>query len=362
MNDKIVLFDLFDTLLIKVWFDYDKALNYLSDKYFGCKDEMLRLAKEYREKYMLNRNETHLETSFCEQLKYYENHLGIKLSKSYSEVEWETFSICRQEKIADGAKELLTYLKEHGYKLAVLSNSIFSSATLKKYLDNFGLLSFFDDVISSADIGYRKPSPKAFNAVLEKFGIKANRNVYFIGNKTDKDYDGAKAAGLTPILVTDQPLLEIKNFFERTYLYVNSISTRESLVDGPGLRTVIYFQGCKRACTDCHNPSTWTLSEGKRYTVKELANIIRKKVTNKKITLSGGEPLLQASAITNLLEELADFDICLYTGGLLDDIPQAIKKRLHYAKVGAFDNTCKSTVKPFVGSKNQEFINLRSEE
>ena len=361
MNDKIVLFDLFDTLLIKVWFDYDKALNYLSAKYFGRKDELFQLAKEYREKYMLNRNETNLETNFYDQLKYYENRLGIKLSKSYSEVEWETFSICRQEKLADGATDLLIYLKERGYELAVLSNSIFSSETLKKYLDKFSLLPYFKEVVSSADIRYRKPAPNAFNAVLERLGTKANPDIYFIGNKTDKDYEGAKSAGLTPFLVSDQSLPEIKKFFERTYLYINCISPRESLVDGPGLRTVIFCQGCKRACRNCHNPSTWALSEGKRYTVKELANIIREKVTNKKITLSGGEPLLQASAITNLLEELADFDICLYTGGLLDDIPQAIKKRLHYAKVGAFDNTCKSTVKPFVGSENQEFINLRSE-
>lgn len=362
MNDKIVLFDLFDTLLIKVWFDYGKALNYLSDKYFGRKDELLRLAKEYREKYMLDRNETDLETSFYEQLKYYEKHLGIILSKSYNEVEWETFSLCRQEKLADDTIELLTYLKERGYKLAVLSNSIFSSETLKKYLDKFGLLTYLDVVVSSADIRYRKPSPNAFNAVLENLGAKASRNIYFIGNKIDKDYEGAKEAGLTPILVTDQSLSEIKRFFERTYLYVNSISIRESLVDGPGLRTVIYFQGCKRACRNCHNPSTWTLSEGKRYAVDELAKIIREKAINKKITLSGGEPLLQESAIANLTEELADFDICLYTGGSLDDIPEAIKKRLHYVKVGAFDNTCKTTVKPFVGSTNQEFINLRSEE
>ena len=371
MKDKIVLFDLFDTLLMKVWFDYDKALDYLSDKYFGSKDELFRLAKEYREKYMLNRNESYLETSFSDQLRYYENHLGIKLSKPYCEVEWETFSVCRRESIADGATELLTYLKEHGYKLAVLSNSIFSSAALKKYLDKFRLAHYFDEVVSSADIRYRKPSEKAFNYVLEKLGAKASRNIYFIGNKPDKDYEGARAIGLTPVLIADRPisdvflylpdLLSVKEVFEQAYLYVNSISERESMVDGPGLRTVIYFQGCNRACRNCHNPSTWPLSEGKRYTVNELADVIREKALNKKITLSGGEPLLQDKAIANLLDALSDFDICLYTGGSINDIPESIKNKLHYAKVGAFDSTCKTTVKPFVGSFNQEFINLRSE-
>lgn len=370
MNDKVVLFDLFDTLLIKVWFEYGRALDYLADEYFGNKNELLRLAQEYREKYMLNRNETHLETSFLDQLKYYENHLGIKLSKPYGDVEWEAFSICREERLADGAKELLTYLKTYGYKLAVLSNSIFSSETLKRYLNKFGLLPYFDEVISSADIGYRKPSKEAFNAVLDRFGVKANRDIYFIGNKIDKDYEGAKSAGLTPILIADRPLLDmslylpnllsVKEVFEQGYLYLNSISERESLVDGPGLRTVIYFQGCNRVCKNCHNASTWSLSGGKRYSVRALAELIRERVMNKKITLSGGEPLLQAQAIANLLNALSDFDICLYTGGSLDEIPEAIRKRLHYVKVGAFDDKCKTTVTPYVGSTNQEFINLRS--
>ena len=362
MNDKIVIFDLFDTLLIKVWFDYDKALNYLADKYFERKDELFRLANEYREKYMLSRNVTFLETSFLEQLKYYEDNLAIKLNDEYNDVEWETFSICREERLADGAIELLAYLKAHGYKLAVLSNSIFSSATLEKYLDKFGLLPYFDEVVSSADIRYRKPSPMAFDAVLKKLKVKASCKIHFIGNKIDKDYEGAQAVGLTPILVSERSLIEIKDYFEQTYIYVNSLSKRESLVDGPGLRTVIYFQGCNRECPNCHNPSTWTISEGTRYAVSELADLIRSRAANKKITLSGGEPLLQKRAIENLTKQLSDFDICLYTGGSIDDIPEAIKKRLHYAKVGFFDNTCKTTVKPFVGSVNQEFINLRGEQ
>lgn len=359
MNDKIVLFDLFDTLLQKVWFGYNKALDYLADAYFGQKDKLYAFAEEYRNKYMLNRNETHIETSFTDQLKYYEIKLNKSLSKPYREVEWEAFTACREESIADGAKELLEYLKGRGYTLAVLSNSIFSAGTLKKYLEKFGLLDYFKEVISSADIGNRKPSSKAFISVLDKLGVKASTNIHFIGNKIDKDYEGAKSAGLTPVLITDCLLSEVKEFFEITYLYVNSISERESLVDGPGLRTVIYFQGCIRACKNCHNPSTWTLSCGKRYSVEELAELIRSKATSKKITFSGGEPLLQIKALIKLVEQLSDFDICLYTGGSIEEIPSELIKKLHYAKVGAFDNDCKTTVKPYVGSANQQFIDVR---
>ena len=144
MNDKIVIFDLFDTLLTKVWFDYDKGLAYLADTYLDGKREELKLyAKEYRERFMLKRNETQIETSFIKQLVFYERKFEKALSKPYDEIEWEFFSVCREETVAVGAKDLLNYLCERGYTLAVLSNSIFSSATLKRYLDKFGLLHYF---------------------------------------------------------------------------------------------------------------------------------------------------------------------------------------------------------------------------
>ena len=200
-------------------------------------------------------------------------------------------------------------------------------------------------------------------------GVKASWEIYFVGNKIDKDCEGAEAAGLTPILIADSPSTEVmlalpnleslKEVFESSMLYVNAISERESLVDGPGFRTVIYLQGCKRRCKNCHNPSTWSLESGTRYSVGELAEIIRKKAINKKITLSGGEPLLQAKAIENLIKALPEFDFCMYTGYDMPDIPQAILSRLHYVKVGAFDESCRTTTVPYFGSWNQKFINLR---
>ena len=168
---KTIIFDLFDTLLDKVWFDYNRGLTYLADTYFDNKREKLRLfADEYRERFMLERHETQLETSFINQLEFYERKFEKALSKPYDEIEWEFFSVCREETLAVGAKELLDYHCERGYTLAVLSNSIFSSDTLKKYLDKFGLLHYFEKVVSSADVTYRKPSVKAFESVLKAIG------------------------------------------------------------------------------------------------------------------------------------------------------------------------------------------------
>ena len=370
MSEKIILFDLFDTLLDKVWFDYDKGLTYLADTYFdGKREELKQYASEYRERFMLDRNETQREKSFIDQLVYYENKFGKLLSSLREEIEWEVFSVCREEQLAVGAKSLLEYLSERGYTLAVLSNSIFSAKTLKRYMEKFGIAQYFSGVVSSADISYRKPSRRAFDCVLQAVGAKPSPEIYFIGNKLDKDAMGAFDAGLSPVLISKYPivapcfilknLVEVKKCLEASYLYVNSISERESLTDGPGLRTVVFFQGCKRACKDCHNPTTWSLASGTRYSVNEFAEILRKKTKNNKVTFSGGEPLLQAQAILNLVKALDGFDICMYTGFDVEDVPQELKEKIHYLKVGSFQRDKKTTITPYVGSTNQSFINLR---
>ena len=76
---KIIIFDLFATLLDKVWFDYDKGLSYLADNYFDHRRDELKLyAEEYRERFMLDRNKTQCEKSFFDQLVFYENKFGKK--------------------------------------------------------------------------------------------------------------------------------------------------------------------------------------------------------------------------------------------------------------------------------------------
>ena len=82
--------------------------------------------------------------------------------------------------------------------------------------------------------------------------------------------------------------------------HVHSIESM-GLVDGPGIRTVIFLQGCALRCRFCHNPDTWELSGGTEYTPEELvAKIRRFKPYFKEdggVTFSGGEPLLQSEFI-----------------------------------------------------------------
>lgn len=135
-----------------------------------------------------------------------------------------------------------------------------------------------------------------------------------------------------------------------------------SLCDGYGYRTVVFLQGCNLRCPGCQNPSTWDINKGISVDVKDLAHHLREKCLNKKLTISGGEPLLQADALKELLEELKDFDLCLYTGHELNEVPQEILGYLKYIKVGSFKKDLKTSMKPFVGSTNQEFLEVKHNE
>lgn len=77
-------------------------------------------------------------------------------------------------------------------------------------------------------------------------------------------------------------------------------------VDGPGVRFVVFMQGCPLRCAYCHNPDTWALDAGENYTVDQvLARILRvRKYLSGGVTVSGGEPLLQAAFIAELFRAL----------------------------------------------------------
>lgn len=111
---------------------------------------------------------------------------------------------------------------------------------------------------------------------------------------------------------------------------VNSIQSLGTL-DGPGVRFVVFFQGCNLRCKCCHNPDTWDMNGGKVYTAEEIvskAQRYREYFGEKGgVTLSGGEPLLQtdfACEIFRLCHERG-INTCLDTSGcVLNDGVRAL--------------------------------------
>lgn len=90
---------------------------------------------------------------------------------------------------------------------------------------------------------------------------------------------------------------------------IGYIHSFESLgtVDGPGIRFVVFMQGCPMRCKYCHNPDTWRPGSGNRYTAEEVAlRALRYKsyIKNGGVTVTGGEPLMQIEFVTELFKIL----------------------------------------------------------
>ena len=114
------------------------------------------------------------------------------------------------------------------------------------------------------------------------------------------------------------------------------IHSFESLgaVDGPGIRFVVFMQGCHLKCKYCQNRDTWDINSGEQYTVKQVVEKIMRYrnyivASNGGVTLSGGEPLLQQDFVVSLFQELKKQNIstCLDTSGMFtitDKIKQIV--------------------------------------
>lgn len=91
-------------------------------------------------------------------------------------------------------------------------------------------------------------------------------------------------------------------------------------VDGPGIRFVVFMQGCPMRCLYCHNPDTWDIKGGKEVSVDDLIEEYEKgkNFTKGGITVTGGEPLLQIEFVTELLKEAKSRGIhtCVDTSGI----------------------------------------------
>lgn len=94
-----------------------------------------------------------------------------------------------------------------------------------------------------------------------------------------------------------------------------------SIVDGEGLRTSIYFAGCKHRCKGCHNPQSWDFNAGVDMSIDEIFEDIKK--NNFNVTYSGGDPLYQnlddLVALSKKIHSLG-LDIWLYTGFTFEEL------------------------------------------
>lgn len=139
----------------------------------------------------------------------------------------------------------------------------------------------------------------------------------------------------------------------------------ESIVDGRGIRLAIFVQGCCHHCKGCHNPESHPLDGGNLYDTAEIIVMMNNPLLDG-ITLSGGEPLLQAEACRELAGAAHDkgLTVWCYTGFTYEQIQDGVvddKGLLEYVDVlvdGRFEIEKRSLDLLFRGSLNQRLIDV----
>ena len=140
-----------------------------------------------------------------------------------------------------------------------------------------------------------------------------------------------------------------------------------SISNGPGIRVVLWCQGCSLKCKGCHNPETWDPKDGQQFTSKDIDRIIKLLEPEwiDGITLSGGHPLeyYNINECTNLCKELKEKlpnkTIWLYTGLLWENIKDLpILQYIDVVVDGPYIESERNISLPYCGSNNQRVIDV----
>jgi anaerobic ribonucleoside-triphosphate reductase activating protein len=143
----------------------------------------------------------------------------------------------------------------------------------------------------------------------------------------------------------------------------------ESITDGPGMRYVVFTQGCFHRCPGCHNPATHDPAGGYEISPGALAAAFLREAAENPLlfglTISGGEPFLQAREILPLARAAREIglNLWIYTGYTIEEIASSgdagrkdLLKMADALVDGRFDERLRTLEESFVGSKNQRII------
>lgn len=144
----------------------------------------------------------------------------------------------------------------------------------------------------------------------------------------------------------------------------------ESLVNGPGIRRVLFSQGCKHNCKGCFNPDTHSKNGGKLIDMKEIIDDINNNSLLRGVTFSGGDPWEQADKFSYIAQKTkkSGFDIWCYTGYTYEFILENVEKRCGWKQLlnsidvlidGKFEQDKYSPNLKYKGSSNQRIINVQ---
>ena len=144
----------------------------------------------------------------------------------------------------------------------------------------------------------------------------------------------------------------------------------DSIVDGEGLRAVIWTQGCSHNCPSCHNPSTHSFTGGFKKDVEQLKREIELLPLIDGVTFSGGDPMFQAQSCAEIAKHVKSLglNVWTYTGFTFEELLEMSKSNKSIMEFlentdilidGKFEIENKSLTLTYRGSKNQRIINVQ---
>ena len=142
---------------------------------------------------------------------------------------------------------------------------------------------------------------------------------------------------------------------------------KDSVVDGPGIRMVVWTQGCPHNCLNCHNPETHSFDKGFITDTSLIIDEIKNSELQDGLTFSGGDPMMQPLPCLEIAKSAKEMglNVWCYTGFLFEkllEIPDCVEF-LKYVDVlvdGPFIDSLKSYSAKYRGSTNQRIINVKS--
>ena len=203
---KVIIFDLYDTVLKDISFDFSNGLNYLYNTFFKskCSPEAFKAyADTFKPLYDKRKIDNSEICLIKDEVSLYFDKFGVHAPKDLEELDYNIMQQMQKVTLLDKVKYTLEYLHGQGISMYVLSNSIFTGSSNQRLLNDFGIARYFRNVFSSADHGVRKPSPKFYQIAVDKIfaddpSLKVE-DILYVGNDYLTDVTGASAMGLKTV-------------------------------------------------------------------------------------------------------------------------------------------------------------------
>ncbi len=224
---KVFMFDLYDTVLKDVSFNFDKGITYLYDTFFKEKCSLKDLtdyAETFLPLYAKRKTDFSEVCLIRDEVSLFFEKFHVVKPEAFEELDYEIMNHMQKVTLLEDVRYTLNELQKQGIKMYILSNSIFTGSSARRLLSDFGILHYFKKIFFSADYRLRKPSKKFYQMAIteilsDNHGVE-KEEILYIGNDYVTDVIGATSVGLNTVWYNVNLLpnynglnvLEINNF------------------------------------------------------------------------------------------------------------------------------------------------------